>query len=273
MLSRTVRNSLATQHDHVGEPGAALKPAPRSGPGRPGAGPSGQSGTGEARTGDELAAAGRPGGRGGTLLAVVPVNGGSAAMAIVGYLLPRAPGPADGTVRPSAAVGPASRLRPAAARPAAAHRDAGQPPAQRPARVRAPAMRLAGSRPAHPAPDSAGRPAMNAAGQPAVDRAAAASAGAGLVLDTAGRRFLIDGRDIGLVYLEFELFQFLVRNPGRALSREHVFRSVWGEEPLESSRTVDIHVHRIRRKLGPVYSRRLVTVRRIGYRYEPAAAI
>jgi DNA-binding response OmpR family regulator len=189
-------------------------------------------------------------------------------MAIVGYLLPRSPGPADGTVRPSAAVGPASRIRPAAAR-----RDAGQSPAQRPARVRVPAMRRAGSQPVHPAPGPAGRPVMNAAGQPAVDRGAAPSAGAGLVLDTAGRRVLIDGRDIGLVYLEFELFQFLVRNPGRALSREHVFRSVWGEEPLESSRTVDIHVHRIRRKLGPVYSRRLVTVRRIGYRYEPAAAI
>jgi hypothetical protein len=267
MLSRTVRNSLATQHDHLGEPGTALNPAPRSGPGRPGAGPSGRSGTGEARTGDELAGVGRAAGSGGTLLAVFPVNGGSAAMAIVGYLLPRAPGPADGTARPSAA-GPASRIRPAAAR-----RDAGQPPGQRPARVRVPSMRRAGNQPAHPAVGSAGRPAMNAAGQPAVDRAAAASAGAGLVLDTAGRRVLIDGRDIGLVYLEFELFQFLVRNPGRALSREHVFRSVWGEEPLESSRTVDIHVHRIRRKLGPVYSRRLVTVRRIGYRYEPAAAI
>jgi DNA-binding response OmpR family regulator len=70
------------------------------------------------------------------------------------------------------------------------------------------------------------------------------------------------------VYLEFELLQFLVVNAGRALTRAEIFRSVWGAEPGVTTRTVDIHVHRIRRKIGPEHGRHLVTVRRIGYRYE-----
>ena len=163
-----------------------------------------------------------PAGSTGTLLAVYPVNGGSARVAIVGYLLPR-----DPVGRPADAIRPVTAL----------HHDRTSPN-----RVLSPA-------PPAPMPLAAG----------------------GLVLDTAGRRALVGGRDARLVYLEFELLQFLMVNAGRALTRAEIFRSVWGEEPYEASRTVDIHVHRIRRKLGPEHGRNLVTVRRIGFRYETPA--
>jgi Transcriptional regulatory protein, C terminal len=198
----------------------------------------------------------------GTLLAVFPVNGGSARMAIVGYLLPRVPVPV-------APVPPADAARAVGARrPAGAVRLAGAPPAA--ALRSAGAGRSAGAiRPVtalHPG-RSWPAPAPSSASPAPVPLAAG-----GLVLDTAGRRVLVGGRDAGLVYLEFELLQFLVVNAGRALTRAEIFKSVWGEEPYEATRTVDIHVHRIRRKLGPEYGRNLVTVRRIGYRYEVPTA-
>jgi DNA-binding response OmpR family regulator len=170
-----------------------------------------------------LSSAVRNPGSSGTLLAVYPVNGGSARMAIVGYLLPREP-----RRRPADAIRPATALH---------H--------------------------GRNSPDPALPPALPAPPPPAAG---------GLVLDTAGRRALVGRRDAGLVYLEFELLQFLMVNAGRALTRAEIYRSVWGEEPCEATRTVDIHVHRIRRKLGPEHGRNLVTVRRIGYRYEAPAA-
>jgi hypothetical protein len=178
-------------------------------------------------------------------------------MAIVGYLLPPGPTPAAPGGRVSG--GPASG-GPAPARPAI--RPAGRPvtgrhsgDSDRPTGLAWPfaALRPGSSRLAVPGPFSA----------PPAD---------GLVVDVVSRRVLVGGRDAGLVYLEFELLRYLVANAGRALSREQIFRSVWGEEPYEGSRTVDIHVHRIRRKLGPAHGCRVVTVRRVGYRYEPPAA-
>jgi Transcriptional regulatory protein, C terminal len=181
----------------------------------------------------------------GTLLAVLPVNGGSARMAIVGYLLPQAPAP-TAPLLPANPARPANAGRPAnGGRPATAGRpvDAARP--------------VTATHPGRPGPAPSLIP-------PAPVPLAAGS----LVLDTAGRRVLAGGRDAGLVYLEFELLRFLVVNAGRAFTRAQIFRSVWGEEPYESTRTVDIHVHRIRRKLGPEHSGNLVTVRRIGYRYQ-----
>jgi Transcriptional regulatory protein, C terminal len=199
---------------------------------------------------------------GATLLAVFPVNGGSDQLAIVSYLLPRPPAPAARARRARPArAGAAPALRPLGpARPAgAAESSDAITPAGRP--------RPAGAvRPVTAIHAGATGPAGPGGGS--VRAAAAVPPADGLVLDTAGRRVLVEGRDIGLVFREFELLQFLAMNPGRALSRPEIFRSVWGEEPFESSRTVDIHVHRVRRKLGPAHSRHIVTVRRIGYRYE-----
>jgi hypothetical protein len=91
----------------------------------------------------------------------------------------------------------------------------------------------------------------------------------GLVVDPAQHRALVNGRDIGLVYREFELLAFLTARPCRAFTRAHLLANVWGTAYDGSSRTVDVHVHRLRRKLGPEYGRRLVTMRHLGYSYQP----
>ena len=91
----------------------------------------------------------------------------------------------------------------------------------------------------------------------------------GLVVDAAQHRALVNGRDIGLVYREFELLAFLTARPRRAFTRAHLLASVWGTAYPGSSRTVDVHIHRLRRKLGPEYGQRLVTMRHLGYLYRP----
>jgi hypothetical protein len=206
---------------------------------------------------------------GGTLLAVVPVNDGAARMAIVGYLLPPGPAPAA-SVRP--AQGGPNLGGPAAARPVTGSPVTGGPVTGHPA-TRGPATGRHSGDSARPPglarPFAALRPDPSGPGVPGPFPLPPAD---GLDVDVASRRVLVGGRDAGLVYQEFELLRYLVANAGQALSREQIFRSVWGEEPYEGSRTVDIHVHRIRRKLGPAHGCRVVTVRRVGYRYEPPAA-
>ncbi len=91
----------------------------------------------------------------------------------------------------------------------------------------------------------------------------------GLVVDTGQRRALVNGRDIGLVYREFELLAFFTARPRLAFTREHLLANVWGTAYEGSSRTVDVHIHRLRRKLGPEYAQRLVTMRHLGYVYQP----
>lgn len=91
----------------------------------------------------------------------------------------------------------------------------------------------------------------------------------GLVVDAAQHRALVNGHDIGLVYREFELLAFLTARPRQAFTRAHLLASVWGTGYQGSSRTVDVHIHRLRRKLGPEYGQRLVTMRHLGYAYQP----
>lgn len=86
----------------------------------------------------------------------------------------------------------------------------------------------------------------------------------------------VDGRTLQLTYLEFEVLDFFVHNPGMAHSRESLLTSVWGRRPSDTSapdvRTVDVLVTRLRRKLGPEHRFRIETIRRVGYRYRPADA-
>jgi DNA-binding response OmpR family regulator len=91
----------------------------------------------------------------------------------------------------------------------------------------------------------------------------------GLVVDAAQHRALVDGHDIGLLYREFELLEFLAARPRRVFTRADLLASVWGAAYQAGSRTVDVHVHRLRRKLGPEYGQRLVTMRHLGYSYQP----
>ncbi len=92
----------------------------------------------------------------------------------------------------------------------------------------------------------------------------------GLVVDRDNREVLVDSRKAGLTFQEFELLDFLISNPGRVFSRGQLLGFVWGYSEQGRTRTVDVHIHRLRRKLGPEYAGCLVTVRRVGYRFSPA---
>jgi DNA-binding response OmpR family regulator len=103
------------------------------------------------------------------------------------------------------------------------------------------------------------------------DPAKAAPVQAGLVIDREGHRVFLEGREIELVFQEFELLEFLTARPSRALTREEILAGAWANRQQVTNRTVDVHIHRLRRKLGPDCARSLVTVRRVGYMYRPAA--
>lgn len=102
------------------------------------------------------------------------------------------------------------------------------------------------------------------------EKATAAAAPAGMVVDRLQHRILVAGRDVGLLFQEFELLEFLMAHPYRAFTRAELLASVWTRERQVTSRTVDIHVHRLRRKLGPAVASCLVTVRRVGYMFRPS---
>jgi DNA-binding response OmpR family regulator len=70
---------------------------------------------------------------------------------------------------------------------------------------------------------------------------------------------------IDFTYQEYALFAYLATHPNRAYSRELLLKRVWGQDYFGGTRTVDVHVRRVRSKLGPELSRRLETVRGVGY--------
>ncbi|MCH6163228.1 winged helix-turn-helix domain-containing protein [Streptomyces marispadix] len=81
----------------------------------------------------------------------------------------------------------------------------------------------------------------------------------------------VDGRQLDLTYLEFELLAHFVANPHRVHSRAHLVGALWGYSHVGDGRTVDVHIARLRRKLGR-FRDTIVTVRRVGYKYEPGRA-
>ena len=87
-----------------------------------------------------------------------------------------------------------------------------------------------------------------------------------LVIDVLGREVQRRGRRIQLTFQEFELLRFLAQNRGRVFTRRELVRHVWGAREYISSRTVDIHVHRLRTKLGAPFDRLIETVRQVGYK-------
>ena len=86
-----------------------------------------------------------------------------------------------------------------------------------------------------------------------------------LSINLATYQVYVDGEVIELTYLEYALLAFLVTHPGRTYDRDALLRRVWGFEYYGGSRTVDVHVRRIRAKLGPEVSQYLETVRGVGY--------
>jgi hypothetical protein len=97
---------------------------------------------------------------------------------------------------------------------------------------------------------------------------------AGLAIDAAARRVTVGGAEVALTFLEFELLAFLAEHPGRVYSRAELLRYVWGYEHVVGGRTVDVHVKRLRAKLGTAADAQIDTVRGVGYRFagrRPAA--
>ena len=87
-----------------------------------------------------------------------------------------------------------------------------------------------------------------------------------LVIDLAGYECSLGGRRLDLTHQEFELLRFLAQNRGRVFTRDQLLQKVWGYEYTGGTRTVDIHVRRLRAKLGPVSSGLISTIRHVGYK-------
>ncbi|MFI6562427.1 winged helix-turn-helix domain-containing protein [Streptomyces sp. NPDC050534] len=88
-------------------------------------------------------------------------------------------------------------------------------------------------------------------------------------IDPARHVAEVDGRELDLTYLEFGLLAQLVRHPHHVQSRDRLVAAVWGYDHIGDGRTVDVHIARLRRKLGAANRNRIVTVRRLGYKYVP----
>jgi DNA-binding response OmpR family regulator len=92
----------------------------------------------------------------------------------------------------------------------------------------------------------------------------------GVVIDEASYSAKINGAPLDLTYKEFELLRFLTQHSGRVFTREQLLSEVWGYDYFGGTRTVDVHVRRLRAKLGELESL-IGTVRNVGYRFNPTA--
>ncbi len=88
-----------------------------------------------------------------------------------------------------------------------------------------------------------------------------------VVVDEASYTARLDGRTLDLTFKEFELLKFLVQHPGRVFTRQQLLQEVWGYDYFGGTRTVDVHVRRLRAKLGPERETLVGTVRNVGYRF------
>jgi len=88
-----------------------------------------------------------------------------------------------------------------------------------------------------------------------------------LMLNLETYQATIAKRPLDLTYMEYELLKFLAQNPGKVFTREILLSRVWGYEYYGGARTVDVHVRRLRAKLGEEYAGLIATVRSVGYRF------
>lgn len=90
---------------------------------------------------------------------------------------------------------------------------------------------------------------------------------AGVVIDEASYTARVGGTPLNLTYKEFELLKYLAQHPGRVFTRDQLLHEVWGYDYFGGTRTVDVHVRRLRAKLGPDHEGLIGTVRNVGYRF------
>ena len=211
----------------------------------------------------------------GTLLAVVPLPGSGKALAIVGYAVPMATADdatmaatagtdaataqdvaaaASGGVASSAVAGASADAASAGGNIAALGRVTGERPGATGQGGLAGQGGIAGQ------DRSAGQGGVAAGDRPRED---------GLRFDYERRRVWVAGAEVGLTFQEFELLAFLIAHPARIFSRAELLEQVWQRDLGATSRTVDVHVSRLRHKLGAGFGRCLVTEYRVGYQFRP----
>ena len=88
-----------------------------------------------------------------------------------------------------------------------------------------------------------------------------------VVVDDATYTARLGGRPLDLTFKEFELLKYLAQHPGRVFTRQQLLQEVWGYDYFGGTRTVDVHVRRLRAKLGPEHEMLIGTVRNVGYRF------
>ncbi|MEO6885427.1 MAG: response regulator transcription factor [Jatrophihabitantaceae bacterium] len=122
--------------------------------------------------------------------------------------------------------------------------------------------------------DTAGPAELDARLRLAIDRRASAQdAGPDnvdigeLTIDENTYAARLSGVPLDLTYKEFELLKFLAQHPGRVFTRSHLVQEVWGYDYFGGTRTVDVHVRRLRAKLGPEHDAMIGTVRNVGYKF------
>ncbi|PZS14733.1 MAG: transcriptional regulator [Pseudonocardiales bacterium] len=122
--------------------------------------------------------------------------------------------------------------------------------------------------------DTAGPAELDARLRLAVERRAAAAEPTpehvdigDLTIDETTYTARLTGTPLDLTYKEFELLKFLAQHPGRVFTRSHLVQEVWGYDYFGGTRTVDVHVRRLRAKLGPEHEALIGTVRNVGYKF------
>jgi DNA-binding response OmpR family regulator len=89
-----------------------------------------------------------------------------------------------------------------------------------------------------------------------------------LAIDPTTYQVRLRGRPLDLTYKEFQLLFFLAQRPGRVYSRQQLLQEVWGYDFFGGTRTVDVHVRRLRAKLGAEHENMIATIRNVGYKLE-----
>lgn len=89
-----------------------------------------------------------------------------------------------------------------------------------------------------------------------------------LVIDPETYQVRLRGRPLDLTYKEFQLLSYLAQRPGRVFSRSMLLQEVWGYDFFGGTRTVDVHVRRLRSKLGAEHEAMIATIRNVGYKME-----
>ncbi|MDQ8045818.1 MAG: winged helix-turn-helix domain-containing protein [Solirubrobacteraceae bacterium] len=89
-----------------------------------------------------------------------------------------------------------------------------------------------------------------------------------LEINTATYQVRVDGQAVDFTYMEYELLKFFVTHPDRVFTREALLSNVWGYDYYGGARTVDVHIRRVRAKLGHEHADRIRTLRSVGYRWD-----